>query len=761
MEPRKLTSADIDRVRDIEGFPIATDEAIIELSDAPYYTACPNPFIEEFIAENGAPYDEETDDYHREPFSSDVSEGKNDPIYLAHSYHTKVPYKAIMRYILHYTDPGDIILDGFCGTGQTGVAAQFCGDAEREMQLILDNEVQQTQYGVRNVILNDLSPAATFISFNYNRALDANEFENAALAVIEETKRECQWMYETLPSLGGSKLVSGETHGLVNYIVWSDVMICPHCGNEITFWDVAVNRITGQISDSFTCNSCGLSLSKKDCERAKEVIFDPSLGKTVEMPRTKPVLVNYTYMGQRYEKAPDAYDMELIQRTASIEIPYWHPIDRLPDGDKTSDPIKCGVEYVHQFYTRRTLYVLASLFDKIAHSDYQRELMFVFTGILQISSKMSRFRYDSRNPKNTAGGTLNGTLYIPSLSRESNIFENFSRRLSPILTLRYRTQTHSNGNVCITTGSLENTTIPSESIDYIFTDPPFGANLNYSELSFIWEPWLRVVTNATSEAIMSRKQGKGLVEYQGLMERCFVECYRVLKPGRWMTVEFHNSKNAVWNAIQTALQRSGFIVADVRTIDKKQVSFNQGKGASQAIKQDLVISAYKPKESFTREFMMQAGTEETAWSFVRQHLAQMPVVVISGGKIELISERQAYLLFDRMVAYHIMNGIPVPLDAAEFYKGLDEKFLLRDTMYFLPDQVNEYDTARIVNEVEPIQFSLFVTNEKTAISWLYQQLSEEYGGAQTYAEIQPKFMQEFILRCRKIFVKDVAVSWSE
>ncbi len=107
-----------------------------------------------------------------------------------------------------------------------------------------------------------------------------------------------------------------------------------------------------------------------------------------------------------------------------------------------------------------------------------------------------------------------------------------------------------------------------------------------------------------------------------------------------------------------------------------------------------------------------------------------------------IAERQAYLLFDRMVAYHIMQGIPVPLDATDFYKGLDERFLKRDKMYFLPDQVNEYDAARIKTEVEQIQFSLFVTNEKTAISWLYQQLDEQGDGPQTYAEIQPKFMQE-------------------
>ncbi len=85
-----------------------------------------------------------------------------------------------------------------------------------------------------------------------------------------------------------------------------------------------------------------------------------------------------------------------------------------------------------------------------------------------------------------------------------------------------------------------------------------------------------------------------------------------------------------------------------------------------------------------------------------------------------------------------MNGIPVPIDSTDFYRGLDEKFLKRDGMYFLADQVNEYDTARIKNDIEPIQFSLFVTNEKTAISWLYQQLNEP----QAYAEIQPKFMLE-------------------
>lgn len=113
--------------RSTDGFPLGSDEDILALSDPPYYTACPNPFIEEFIQYYGTAYDASTT-YSKEPFAADVSEGKNAPIYNAHSYHTKVPHKAVMRYILHYTQPGDLLFDGFCGTGMTGVAAQLCGD---------------------------------------------------------------------------------------------------------------------------------------------------------------------------------------------------------------------------------------------------------------------------------------------------------------------------------------------------------------------------------------------------------------------------------------------------------------------------------------------------------------------------------------------------------------------------------------------------------------------------------------------------------
>ena len=353
-------------------------------------------------------------------------------------------------------------------------------------------------------------------------------------------------------------------------------------------------------------------------------------------------------------------------------------------------------------------------------------LKWLITAVSEGSSKLNRERPGGLPSK------LTGTLYISSLIREIDVISFIERKIQKYVDIQYK-----KGKSIVSVNSATASILPENSCDYIFTDPPFGDNLNYSELSFIWEAWLKTITNNKTEAIVNPSQGKGVIEYQQLMTEAFIRYFKALKPNRWMTVEFHNSKNAVWNSIQESLQKAGFIIADVRTLDKQQGSFKQVNNNS-AVKQDLIISVYKPKESFKAEFERKSGTEESAWLFVQQHLENIPVVVLNNEKIEIITERQAFLLFDRMVAYHIMNGMPVPIDANDFYRGLTERYIERDGMFFLPDQVNEYDTTRIKVEVEPVQFSLFVTNEKTAIAWLYQQLDNP----KTYAELQPKFMQE-------------------
>lgn len=733
MERKKLTKEDIDRVRHIEGFPIGTDEDIIALSDAPYYTACPNPFIEDFIKEYGTPYDEETDEYHREPFAFDVSEGKRDAIYNAHTYHTKVPYKAIMRYILHYTNPGDVVLDGFRGTGMTGVAANRCEDPEDAFKQVLKKELPNAVYGRRHPILADISPIATFIARNYNSIVDLEQFSLAAEKILDNTLKECEWMYKT--NLQDDAMsFSEETQGDINYVVWSDVLICPHCGEELVFYEVAADSDSGKVSDIFTCTNCKVDLKKKDCAKAFDLYFDGALKVSSKVVKQVPVLICYQSRKQKYFKKPDPNDLAIIKKIEELSIPYSHPVERMREGRESRRNDKIGLTHVHHYFYKRTLYVLSKMFDEIKKSDYKDLLKIMFTSQIINISKMNRYRPQVSFPYNP----LSGTLYVSSMINEANPFIAYAgkvKKFSDALAF------NKSNTFSISNGSTTELLIPSNSCDYIFTDPPFGDNLNYSELSFLWEAWLGIITNNQCEAIVNTSMDKDIYEYQKLMTSCFAEYHRVLKPNRWITVEFHNSKNSIWNIIQESLQKSGFIVADVRTLDKQGSSFKQTNNCN-AVKQDLVISAYKPKNSFTRKFLSNAGSEETAWDFARQHLENIPIVVMNYDKVEVIAERQAYLLFDRMVAYHIMNGVPVPLDSTEFYKGLDERFLKRDNMYFLADQVNEYDTTRIKVDIEEIQFDLFVTNEKSAIAWLYQQLSEETGGHQTYAEIQPKFMQE-------------------
>jgi DNA modification methylase len=740
MVERKLTKEDIDRVRDIEGFPIAKDEDIIALSRPPYYTACPNPFIEDFIRKHGTAYDEATDDYHCEPFAADVSEGKNDPIYMAHSYHTKVPYKAIMRYILHYTKPGDIVFDGFCGTGMTGVAAQMCGCADAETKMQFNSEMKGIEWGTRKAILNDLSPAATFIAHNYNVPVDVDVFQREAERILKECEKECGWMYQTQPTDNNGKPIAGITDktnmGRINYTVWSDVLICPNCSHELIYWDVAIGSDRSGVKNQFLCSGCGSLLKKTDCTHAIETHADQNTGKTYTVYKQIPVLINYFYGGRRYEKLVDDEDRRIIEKINDMNIPYQYPDQNLPIGEKFKEPINAGITRTSLFYTRRNLYVIACIMDKAKQSSVSNQAMFLLTSVL-IKTASKLHNIGLKNGTINLAGAMPNALFIPSALAERNIFELLRGKLKDILPVFTYQKGDTSLVSCSSTCSLS--LIPDNSIDYIFTDPPFGSNLNYSELSFIWEAWLRVITNNKEEAIINRSQAKGLPEYQQLMERCFLQYFRVLKPMRWITIEFHNSKNIVWNAIQEALLRSGFLVADVRTINKEQGSYNQ-MTSSGAVKQDLVISAYKPKESFVREFERRAGDPEMAWEFVRQHLQNVPVAPDSTGKIEVVFERQDYLLFDRMVAFHIMRGIPVPIDAHTFYAGLRERFIQRDGMFFLPDQVNEYDERRQKMELQDQQLSLFITDEKSAIIWLNAQLGQV---RQTYSEIQPKFLQDW------------------
>ena len=729
--------------RTIEGFPKGTDEDILRMSDPPHYTACPNPFLADFIACYGKPYDP-NDGYHREPFAVDVSEGKTDPLYTAHGYHTKVPHKAIMPAILHYTEPGDVILDGFAGTGMTGVAAQMCGSPDPEFKLELEKTWRETarpapKWGPRRVILGDLSPAATFIAANYNLPFDVKAFQHEAKRILNELKAELGWMYETAHA-------HGKTRGQMNFTVWSEVFACPDCGGEVVFLTEAFDPASKRVREDFPCPKCGSELTKQRLQRLYETSVDPALAKPVKTLQRRPVQVSYAVGGSKYDKNPDAQDLRTLARAAALPLPAAVPTNEIPFMHMTHQRARMetfGVTHIHHFYLPRAAQTMGTLWsDALAARDLRTRSMLLYF-VEQAVWGISLLNRYSPSHFSEVNRYMSGIYYVPAQHAECSpwyILEGKLRRLAKA----FSSFAGLNNFSTITTASAANLALPDASVDYVFTDPPFGENIYYADLNFLVESWHRVWTDAIPEAIVDQAKHKEIADYQRLMQHCLTEYYRVLKPGRWMTMVFHNSHNAVWNAIQEAMAVAGFVVADVRTMDKQQGSYRQV--TSSAMKQDLIVSAYKPDGGLEARFATEAGTEDGVWDFVRTHLRQLPVFAEDqAGRAEVLVERTGRVLYDRMVAFHVQRGVLVPLSAAEFGAGLEQRFPTRDEMYFLNDQVAEYDRRRM-SAKELIQLDLFVTDESSAIEWVRAQLQRK---PQTLQNLTPQFLQE------------IGVSWSK
>jgi len=737
--------------RKIEGFPIGKDEDILALSDPPYYTACPNPWLGEFIHAYGTQYDSNKP-YHRNPFTSDVSEGKMHPIYTAHSYHTKVPHRAIMKYILHYTEPGDIVLDGFAGTGMTGVAAQLCGDrgevnslgyrVDDKQQIINEDGNPFSKFGKRRCIVNDLSPIATFIAQNYLQPINVDDFEREAQRILKETEDELGWMYRTMHSDG--------REGRVNYTVWSDMYTCPECAGAINFAKEAFDDDSKTVKDTVKCPHCRSEFAKSKMNLVYETKIDPSQNASVQIPRRVPVLINYTIGGVKHEKEPDANDIELLRKIDRVDLPLEVPTLKLPDMQmaKVGRMKTVCITHIHQFFLHRAGISLATLWRKATEVPDKRlrnSLLFLIEQAIWGLALLNRYQpiMHGRVGGSQVNRALSGVFYVSSQISEVSPWYNLEGKLKRVAKT-FRMLPRENSTTLVTTQDCSKLRIPDNSLDYIFTDPPFGENIYYSDLNILIESWHKVITNSTPEAIIDRVRRKELPDYQNLMENCFNEYYRVLKPGRWITVEFSNSKAAIWNAIQTTLQRAGFVVASVAALDKKQRSF-QSVTTPTAVKQDLVISAYKPNGGLEERFAKTGATEDGVWDFTRTHLTNLPVVKVRGGDIDFIVERDPRILYDRMVAYYVGHSTPVPLSSAEFQAGLSEKYPERDGMYFLPEQVSEYDKKRAT--VEGVgQLSIFVDDERSAINWLRNFLKER---PSTTQDINSDFMQQLSASWKK------------
>lgn len=621
------------------------------------------------------------------------------------------------------------MLDAFCGSGMTGLAAMMAAPS-------------------RSVILGDLAPAASFISYGHTRSAEPFSFFSVAKEICDQLDDELGWMYEFSNQKGGV--------GLASYIVWSDIFICETCQGEIEFFESAYDKSSKKFLDVFSCPHCGSENRKTAAERAQSTVYDHLLKSPWTAYKQVPCLLSISSgSGRNTKRRPTAADLERIEQVRSSEVaPAGSRLTQLmlhrtgQWGDQWRNCLHLRpITHAHQMFFPGQLRYLARLLELIDRlsAEHRQMMLFVLSSVIQKASRLMSYNADG------IGRVQKGVLYISSCGQEMRLthlmritINDLGRAVNEGLWNSLPAKRKKEGaGVIVTTGSASHIALADNSIDYIFVDPPFGGNIPYSEVNFLWEALFRVFTVQEEEAVSSPIQNKDNYSYQALMKKCFLELHRVLKPGRWMTVEFSNTKASIWNAIQTSLQEAGFVVANVSALDKKQGSF-KAVTTTVAVKQDLVISAYKPiVQNVVGSRESEIAT--SVWDFVRSHLSYLPVSKVKGAELAFVAERDARIIFDRVLSWLIRQNCPIPMSSQEFQDGLRQRFAERDGMFFLDDQVVLYERARAMAPKVP-QLELFVADERSAIDWLISALRKR---PSTYQEIQPEFTSQLGAGWRK------------
>jgi DNA modification methylase len=480
-----------------------------------------------------------------DPFRDEVVGGKGSVYYRAHSYHTKVPPEGIVRMVEHYTDPGDTVLDPFCGSGMTGVACLLSG---------------------RMGLLSDLSPAAVHIAAGMVTRPDPVALADATDALLAST--------ETLETeLYGTTCGRCAGPARVEYTVWSDTLTCPACASTVLFWDAA-RRADGTLDKTLRCPACRHTFRKADSR----------------VGAAAPVLVSVACLAcrTREQRLLTAPELAVSTHDHRADTTDWYPTAPFEPWREMwrGQHRNLGIATAADFFTGRNLRALAAAWAAANESVEPTASRFAVTAIVNRASR--RYQWNPKRPTNV----LSGTMYLASMTYEFNVFSLLRRKVTAVRRLAAALSTTSGSCIVTRSSATDLGRIPDGAVDYVFTDPPFGANIYYSDASFLWEAWLDDFTPTADEAVVSTSLaadhgGKTLQDYEKLMAGSFSEIARVLRPGAWASVMFHNSDDAVWSSLERALESADLRLESAIAFDKSQPSF---KGVKQITANEKVSS---------------------------------------------------------------------------------------------------------------------------------------------------------------------------
>ncbi|MBI5332757.1 MAG: hypothetical protein HZB65_04240 [Candidatus Aenigmarchaeota archaeon] len=588
-------------------------------------------------------------------------------VYKMHRYFARRPFSVFNELIKHYSNPGSIILDPFCGGGVTVVEA---------LRLR------------RKVIGVDLNPMATFITKMEVIDVDLNELEKAFKEIEKNVKDEINKMYLTTCSR-----CKKETP--IKSIIRSYVVECTKCKNK-----AAISELKKTKNGIYQCKKCKYPFSSS---KSKKIGFIPVK-----------IEGNCIFCKKEIEKEATDYDIKKAQfyQNKFEEIikkkKLWHPKIKIKDILKNWKPemnriLKKDIQCYHQLFSERNLIALCTIFkeiDKIKNKEIKELMLFLFTEVLCWTSKMS----------NDAGhGWQHHGYWLPDTPYENNVWHMFNKNFiagnSSLMKGKRYSHSEINGfykeaknfeelvrkdKTCLIINcSSTNISLPDKSIDIIITDPPYGGNVNYIDLSKFWHVWLNGEINRKEEAIVNKHERKTNQIYRNLMFKIFKECYRILKPNRWMVMTFHNKDFAVWNALHLAAHDAGFILSE-----------EDGMIYQPPIQNYTQTLHTRTSGSMLGDFVLsfQKAEKKPAIKMIEEIEIGNKVRKIAGETIEYHGGAKLSTIYMRLVPFLLNNGLLHKFGEKDITPFLKKDFVEKEGKWYFKENIDEN------GEVKPIEY---------------------------------------------------------
>lgn len=315
---------------------------------------------------------------------------------------------------------------------------------------------------------------------------------------------------------------------------------------------------------------------------------------------------------------------QFVEKEKCFEIKDWFPDEELIPNSRIS--AKIGMK-VSDLFTRRTLACHAKLLSLIEKYSSNQELdlfKFAFTSNLANCSRLVP-PIISRGEM-SQGAWMTG-FYIGETYIENNVLHYFENRLNKAIkgkidylyqfnndkVLNFNPIEYKN-SYKILQNDVKQLEIKDESIDYIFTDPPYGDTVPYFEQSIIWNSWLKFKPDYSKEIVVSdsKVRNKNISIFEEEINLAFAEIRRILKKGKFFSITYHSLSGLEWKAITNACIKNGFEMYDFEWLVQKSFTPRQ-INRLKSIKGDVLVTLIK---SYLPEDMSQRTDEDIKKLFI-------------------------------------------------------------------------------------------------------------------------------------------------